>query len=168
MANPKHIYLMPKILIYLLPCFLLYSLGACSSWQNIESTTASTYNSPNSTSIIPQELTSVKWVLLNVRVNSKEAFIIPSLNNIPTLSFKEEGKFNGYSSCNSFFGEVIVEKNSIEFRQITSTQRGCGNTIGLEETIFKALRRVDNYTIQNRKLFLKKNSDILLTYSLAM
>ncbi|QIK54007.1 META domain-containing protein [Dysgonomonas sp. HDW5B] len=159
---------MSKILIYILSCFLLYSLGACSSWQNIEYTTASTYNSPNSPSIIPQELTSIKWALLNVRANSKETFIIPSLNNILTLSFKEEGRFNGYSSCNSFFGEVVVEKNSIEFRQITSTQRGCARTMEVEETIFKALREVDNYTIQNRKLFLKKNSNILLTYSLAM
>ena len=71
-----------------------------------------------------------------------------------TLSAKEN-RVNGFSGCNSFFGEFKLEGGkSIRFSNLGSTRMACPDGDFQEQDFLNVFNTVDNYTIVNGVLSL--------------
>lgn len=169
-----------SILKYLIYFGLLLNILACSSFQYVES------NPPDDIKQNQNSITSESILysceLLSMKVNAYEEIIFPLISNgmpqkiiSPTLNISSTGNFKGFSACNSFYGNYSREGNTIKFTDIISSLRSCNNEFGLtkarrgnevERIIVQTLSIINTITIENEMLFLKKDSDILMTYKI--
>jgi heat shock protein HslJ len=93
---------------------------------------------------------------LTVRTNTKELFTNFQLDNCPVLTISR-GKFKGSSGCNHFQGKCEIDGASIEFTNLLLTRKMClPQKMEIEKIVTNALRIVDNYSVKDRKLILKK------------
>lgn len=54
----------------------------------------------------------------------------------PTLQVGSDMRAGGESGCNSWFAEVQVDSSAIRFGNVTSTERGCGQSVSLQEKAY--------------------------------
>lgn len=102
---------------------------------------------------------------MTVRISTKELFTNFQPDNCPILAIGW-GKFDGFSGCNGFQGKCRIDGTSIEFTNFFLTRKMCPpQKMEIEKTVTTALRSVDNYAIEGRRLILKKGSDALMTYT---
>jgi heat shock protein HslJ len=141
-----------KIFSYIVCCGLLINLGACSSIQWTESN---------------NDITSVKWELLTVRVSIYDGLIHPFPNNIPTLEILNGDRIRGHSGCNTFEGNLTIAGNTLKIGKIGLTRKNCSpDRNELQDIVIAALSHVNNYIINNSgNLLLRKDNDVLMTYS---
>ena len=67
-------------------------------------------------------------------VSINGALILP--RTMPTLAIGNDLRAGGSGGCNSWFAEARLDQDTIHFGSITSTQRGCTQTIGAQEQAF--------------------------------
>lgn len=94
---------------------------------------------------------------LNDAANSKME--LPE--KLPTLILSDDKSFNGYTGCNSMFGEYEVSGDSMQFDKIGSTRRYCGEK-NPESTFMKALSNSARYKRTGRKIYFYNAGDSLL------
>ncbi len=110
------------------------------------------------------DLTATEWSLVSVRVKSGDTLLTPRINNIPTLKISSDGTISGTTGCNRFIGNVAVTGNTLKFGGIVVTHVFCPNAMKVENAVLNAFNSVDNYTIENGLLLLKKNSEVYATF----
>ncbi|QHT69717.1 META domain-containing protein [Rhodocytophaga rosea] len=111
--------------------------------------------------LFPAERLHDIWVLeaLNERKVSATAF----LKGIPTLEiFVLEQKGLGTTGCNSFGGQVMIEKEKIRFLQLVATEMACAGS--LEKEFLQALDKTNVYQLDSGKLILLKDKSEVLRF----
>lgn len=101
----------------------------------------------------PPELNGTEWQL-----NAMRGKPIPQGTRV-TLSFTG-GEAGGYGGCNWYGGPFTRSGSTIQFKEMTATQRGCGSPRGSQETEY--LRLLHNspfeYQIDGDRLTLREAS----------
>lgn len=106
-----------------------------------------------------------KWKLMTLRANVGEDFVdIISKDKTPTLKIDKDNRFGGYDGCNTYSGRIIIGNNNILFSKFLSTQRGCHPDVYWHQKFYSALSNVNNYTMQNGNLLLKRDSYVLMVF----
>ena len=98
------------------------------------------------------------------KANNYEILRFPLGSITPTLTIKNNGKFSGFAVCNSFFGKYTSEGKLISFGGTTSSHKNCVSNAHIENIIRGTLGTVDNYSIKDGQLLLKKGKDVLMVY----
>jgi putative lipoprotein len=67
----------------------------------------------------------------------------------------QEGKVSGRGSCNSFFGPVTIEGETISFGPLGSTRMACPESVSNQEAkYFEALRAAERFTLEGSTLWI--------------
>lgn len=78
------------------------------------------------------------------------------------ISFNEEQKlFSGNGGCNQLNGSYTIDRNSIAFRDVSSTKMAC-NDMAFENTFLQTLSTVNRYELKGDDLLLKKKKEVVL------
>lgn len=155
---------MRKEFICNLLCFcLLFNFGACTTYQNIDNylVDKKIYNTPTHTDPVVEKIHSCKWKLS--KLGSYPSLLFDP-KHTPYLQIHNDGRFSGYSGCNSFFGKYTLKENLINFGSITSSASYCTETASLENIVLNTFRDIDNYSIEDNKLLLKNGGFILMYF----
>ncbi|MDD3322290.1 MAG: META domain-containing protein [Paludibacter sp.] len=155
-----------KIFNFFICCGLFTALVSCSSFlltetsfQEHENYVVSDNNTLNDT------ILSMECSLLSIKTSAFENLSFPINNKKPSLTFINNGSFKGFALCNSFFGKYSKRGNSIKFRNSMMTRVNCGAN-DIESLITGTLSDVNNYSIKNNQLFLKRGSDVLMVFQI--
>jgi heat shock protein HslJ len=83
-----------------------------------------------------------------------------------SLIIDEESKnVSGYAGCNRYFGKIELKKDGITFSQMASTKMLCPpESMTIEEGLFRALEKIDNYVINGKELQLRKGESVQLVF----
>ncbi len=119
---------------------------------------------PKDKSLITMDTINLKCSLISVKINTHEDLTFPFGKIAPTLIIKNNGRFSGFGVCNSFFGKYTKKGNLIRFENTVSSQKNCIENIYIEDIITSTLGKIDSYSIEEKKLLLKKDGDILMIY----
>ena len=108
-----------------------------------------------------------KWKLESVKAYTDESFMkIVSNDKTPILCINRDSSVGGYDGCNGFSSKVVIyENNNISFSGFLSTSRGCHPDVYWHNKFYKAIGIINNYTVQNGKLLLKKDSHVLMIFA---
>lgn len=105
--------------------------------------------------VTQQKQIAKKWTVINMKG------IINLVEN-PFLIFDEkENKISGSASCNNFFGGYATVNNNLTFSQLGVTRIMCPNMI-IETTFLNHLNSVRHFKIENDKLFLLDENQVVL------
>ena len=78
---------------------------------------------------------------------------------------KDENKFSGYTSCNTFNGKLSLTKDSIRFEDLLMTERSCGPEIAaLEKKVIAALSSSIKWKIEDDTLYLFGSQNEVLEF----
>lgn len=146
---------------YIICILAISSLISCSSFIYTETNNQS--NTENSVRM-PDILSEIKCTLISIKINDYEKLSFPLNGNNSTLQFSNNGSYNGKAICNTFFGQYTLERNNLRFSTGSMTRVNCDNET--ENLIIKTLGEINNYTIDEKMLFLKRNAEILMVYKL--
>lgn len=105
-----------------------------------------------------------QWTLKTINISDYEKLSFPIYGMNSTLKLTENGHYSGIAICNTFYGEYLMERNYIKFSHNSMTRVNCYNKT--EELIIMTLGRIDNYSVYDKKLFLKRNTETLMIYEL--
>jgi heat shock protein HslJ len=149
---------------------LLLILINCSTYKPIETDT------PNNLELSKKQEVSntsnLNCELMSLNINRFKKLHFPIKGVTPTLHISD-GQCRGSAVCNSLFGNYVKEGNDIKFLDVSMTRKGCIGNYGsverlsgneIEELISKTLLSVNNFAIEDNKLLLKKDSNILMVY----
>lgn len=102
-------------------------------------------------------LTNKTWKWVKTQMND-DTVITPKKADVFTVKFNEDGKINGTTDCNGFFGGYEINENKLQFGEFGMTRMFCE---GSQENIFvEALGEVDSYFInQEKNLILELKMD---------
>lgn len=73
-----------------------------------------------------------------------------------TISFTTDGKVNGNTSVNYFFGEYTFNNDTLTFNQMGATKR-MGGSMDVEQAILEALAAVKTASVKNNEAVLMDN-----------
>lgn len=152
-----------KIIIFLI-CFEL--LG-CSSLISIE--TNSKTNKNNNVQIDDSQIDTgvkpyIECTLLSIKISAFEYLYFPIENRNSTLKISSGGRISGVAVLNSFFGEYTKKENNINFGNISITRVNCVDCNDIERLITNKLSEINNFIIDDEKLLLKRDSEVLMIY----
>ncbi|MDR0230906.1 MAG: META domain-containing protein [Dysgonamonadaceae bacterium] len=152
---------MKTIYFRLIICFiLLLTIGACSTFFNGASFQATEIEEP-----VKNDSIIMRCKVNYVKVNAVEKMYFPYMGKISTLSLNYNENYAGFASCNRFFGKYTIDGQNISFQYATSTSVACSEYI-IEKAVFTALYNVNNYTIKDKQLLLKRDDEILIVYDI--
>lgn len=153
---------------YLICCGLALKLIACSSVLSTGTTFQHSQNNdvPEDMSLISKDTILIKCNLLSVRISTYENLIFPLKDINPTLIISKNGRFSGFAVCNNFYGKYTKKGNIIKFENIIGTQKNCIKDNYIESIIARTLGEINNYSIEDKKLLLKKDTDLLMIYQI--
>ena len=103
-----------------------------------------------------------KWTLESI--GDKPA---GSLGSLATMIFSpDKGSVGGDTSCNAYGGNFTVKGNTISIVHTVSTMRACieDERMQIERSFLNGIQDADTYKISGNKLFLYKDSELLLTF----
>jgi len=87
-----------------------------------------------------------------------------AIDQSPSLTINSAKKtIGGYSGCNGFGGEFILEKDKIEIGNLMATQRACLGSI--EPILFKHLKNINRYEVSKDSLKLYAQDTLLLAFA---
>lgn len=111
------------------------------------------------------DITALEWRLISVRSKDGKKTLPAPKEQLPTLRVTTEGRATGYAGCNNFFGPVTIDGYSLKFGNMASTMKMCIQVMDVESAIMTIFEEVDNYTVVNGDLLLRKGKEVLATYS---
>ena len=82
------------------------------------------------------DLANKEWKLEFLKLNNIEIGIE---KQIPTIKFEMDGKVNGFSGCNNFFGNYTLIGRTININDLGSTRKFCEGEMELENAYFQVL-----------------------------
>lgn len=66
---------------------------------------------------------------------------------MPVIILHQKGKnFSGTSGCNSILGNYVIDKGTLTFDQLSSTEMFCAGLMDAEYALLRSLRSVKTYT----------------------
>lgn len=101
------------------------------------------------------------WELIELLGNSDFEGIYVEQNPFIVLSL-EEGKINGNSGCNNFFGKLEISGPEIDIKEMGSTKMFCSDVP--EDEFFNALDKVSGYKIKGDLLEFIADGKTLLKF----
>ena len=100
-------------------------------------------------------LTEMKGVPVQLSGGRKDAY----------LNFEiRDKRFTGNGGCNQVSGNYILDKNNIQFTEVTTSKMSCED-IAFENTFLDLLKRVDRFEQKGSDLLLKRKREVLLILS---
>ncbi len=106
----------------------------------------------------PRDITERNWQLSRINQFSQ------SLIDQVILSIRTDGYFDFSADCNSHIGIYETDGKAIQFEYKYGSSKGCPNSTGISRVLLGILEEVNNYTIEKNILYLKKDSDILVSF----
>lgn len=162
---------MNKNFIFCIAIAIVLNLSSCGTQYLANNEEGTTTNSVVGLELheeisIPLDMTHT-WKLKTLRSNEKESFIkIVHTDKTPTLEIRNDGRIDGYDGCNSFRSKIVaIDNNKIKFSGFLGTNRGCHPSVYWYNKFYNAIGSVNNYTLQNGELSLKKDSHTLIIFS---
>ena len=151
---------------YIIYLVTFTSLVSCSSFIYTETNNQTNKNDISfvGDNIRNDFLFDMKCTLISIKISDYEKLSFPLNGNYSTLKFSDNGSYSGKAICNTFYGKYILERNNIRFKNTMMTRMNCDNKT--ETLITNTLNEINNYTIDDKKLFLKRNTEILMIYQL--
>jgi heat shock protein HslJ len=73
----------------------------------------------------------------------------------------DQKKFGGNGGCNQVNGNYSVEKNTIQFSDVSATKMICED-MAFENTFLSLLREVNRYEVSGENILLKKKRETVL------
>lgn len=107
------------------------------------------------------QLYGTPWKL--VQMNGKQVVIPANADNATLAISAADSKFGGTGSCNSFFGNYVINGSQISFQNLGSTKMNCDN-MSIEIDYFQALHSVTSYKIVDKSLYLYSGSNAVLVF----
>ena len=109
------------------------------------------------------DLTNTYWSLIKIENTAINRVNLADTTCGTTLHFDNDGKYNGYSGCNQYSGNCIIEDSQmISMDNPTRTKRGCPCNLG--ESLFEYYPRTNQYRIQADTLILWTDNKIKITF----
>lgn len=109
---------------------------------------------------IPDQLS---FSLVRISKSGKMEMIEPT--SVPDISFdKRAGKISGKTTCNRYFGRVLLNNNKILITALASTEMACSNA-ALESLYLKHLTAVNRYQLTGNNLQLFRDQELLLQFA---
>lgn len=90
-----------------------------------------------------KHITAKTWTWQKTIKNNNNEIIYPKELNAFTITFNEDGSFNGTTDCNSYFGQYDKNKEKLNFDKMGSTKMYCHDS--QESTYINSLSEVDSY-----------------------
>ena len=103
--------------------------------------------------------TSINHTLLYDRQWNIQSLEKQSVTTRMFIAFKPQGKVQGFSGCNRFFGGFSITGKSMQFGALAGTRKMCAQTMAFENKILTRLANVNSY-------YIKVNSGINTLYLL--
>lgn len=155
-----------ELIFHIIFLVTLTNLVSCSSLLYTE-TNNQTINNNNSI-VNDENINNIffngQWTLKYIKISDNEKLSFPINGRKSTLKLSENGHYSGKAICNTFYGEYFMERNNIKFSHTMMTRVNCDNKT--EELIIMTLDRIDSYSVFDKKLFLKRNTETLMIYEL--
>ena len=106
----------------------------------------------------------MQWVLDSLNWKGKRIQDLYATKK-PQLRFSQaEGRISGFSGCNSFSGNPVINANRIDFNiPILSTKKYCKG--GGEIAFFEALQSVNRFEIKNKRLIFYRNQEVIMRFA---
>lgn len=155
-----------KLTLHIIQILIISNLVSCSSFFYTEtnSQSGSEKIDVESSNVMPNVLSGIKCTLLSIKINDYEKLSFPFNGSNSTLKFSNNGSYSGKAICNTFFGQYTLDQSKIRFNLGAMTRVGCDNKT--EDIIINTLAEINNYILDEKMLFLKRNSEILMVYKL--
>ena len=97
-------------------------------------------------------------------LNGKKVEISSFQTEIPSIEIDAAANsFMGFAGCNHITGQLLFEKDILNFTKIISTMMHCGDN-NKEKEFLSALSKVTKYKIENNRLILSDDSKELLIF----
>jgi len=139
-----------KYLFYFVFIICLFTLSCQSNQYNMLSQT-STMSVDN--------LYNTKWILKQT----------DQLKHSAHLTIKADGKINGFSGCNSFFGNAKISNNKITIGRLATTRKMCPEKMDFESKVISGLSSITNYKIEgnasSKTLYLHNEKSEIFTFT---
>ena len=147
---------------------MAFKLVACSSFINTNTNLHQSHNNDISEymGFISKDTILIRCNLLSVKIGASKNLTFPFNGISSTLTINNKGRFSGFAVCNSFYGKYTRKENKIKFENDMSTQKNCIRNNSIENIIMSTLGEINNYSIENKKLLLKKDTDLLMIYQI--
>ncbi|MCL5126998.1 MULTISPECIES: META domain-containing protein [unclassified Algibacter] len=85
-------------------------------------------------------------------------------DNLTIYFHSETKKISGFSGCNNYFGNFILEEDVLSFGAMGSTRKMCfSDANNIETEILQFLSKINGFSFKNNTLQLKSNDNILIT-----
>ena len=82
------------------------------------------------------------------------------------IVFQPDGKFTGYTGCNTFFGTYYQRKMKLQISYEGATKRLCDEQMYLEEQMLKYLKMdIQHFTILDSVLYLYAGKEEVLRFN---
>ncbi len=115
-----------------------------------------------------QKLLGIEWKLMYVKSAQSSNLLIPTGDKVPTLTFTPDGKSAfGKSGCNHFTGDVKWNGGKLRFGAITGTKMFCKDGMEIENALLKTFQETSGYELDKENLLLKKQGEVLATFTSA-
>jgi heat shock protein HslJ len=115
---------------------------------------------PRPTPSEAKSLTGTRWHL--VRLDGHDVID----GSKASLVISREGRMGGNTSCNTMFGHVTIDGNTIAFGQMGSTKMACvqDGVMDQERQYFAALKRAATWRVEGDRLYLanRARKDVLM------
>lgn len=110
-------------------------------------------------------LSGTSWILITFGPEDNQTALLPDTEI--TLNV-DSNQINGSAGCNSYFGEVTAEGETIAFGQIGTTLMACAEDVMQQESDFlAALAKVTGYTLENNQLTLHYDNGFMIFEAIA-
>lgn len=113
---------------------------------------------------VGNELTDAYWSLVKIENTASNIVSLADTTCGTILHFDNDGKYKGYSGCNSYIGNYIVyDAQKISMDNPNRTKRGC-LVCQLGETLFDYYPKTIQYRIQKDTLTFWTDGKIKITF----
>jgi putative lipoprotein len=132
-----------------------YPIDAAAASGQIHIVTALVQNDTASSSSMPSDQVPQLDLLNSIwtAVEIDGAAVLPRTH--PTLSIAADFRAGGSAGCNSWFAEARIVDDTLRFGSLTSTQKGCTQSVNLQEDSFKrALAATVRWRVEENALTL--------------
>jgi len=93
-------------------------------------------------------------------------FKMETLKNPVMLNFNDStNRMGGYSGCNGFGGEYVVNGTELKMDHILGTMRACMPGMKTESRLYDILKKTDHYRISGDKLVLLQGNAVLAEFA---
>jgi heat shock protein HslJ len=145
---------------YLMSVVCIFAMFAACTTTKVGDTSA---DAKSKTKPETSGITTLEWRLVSV-VAGNGLLTTENVQKQSTLKIEADGRVHGHAGCNSFSGESTINGTTIEFDELMVTQMACLD-MKIETAFLDALKNSDSFVIESGELKLKRNGEVIATFS---